>query len=423
MLRGISPATPRPDGGRGRASARCYADPERYIPRLRQWLLRTVYLCAAVLLCLQPLGYAAYTSYLLYPIFGLSFLLWLSVLWPRPERLDLLVLLMAAVALVAVVVNGIAAGAAFTVSYLKKYLLFLFTLLFLAAADRLRKDRRTDMLLFGLQLMVSLCFFGALVVRREEMYRLDGDLTRLLTLGFTSSQLAALFLTCEIFFFLLAAARAHSVGLRLVSAAAAVLNAVLLAATRCRTALVAVVAFLVVCLLRCLCRRWRRPLRRGTLALFAIAPLPAAAVYGSLVTRPWLRAWLSFMESEGKPLDSRLDIWRQGVSLLRESPFVGAYCEAGNGTGVFQLHNTHLDTAVSYGLPVMLLLCAFLYCLLRRTQAGAGARPASALAFAGVILLGAGEAALVSGGLVFYLYAGLFLLREEQPGEDGMVAK
>lgn len=144
-----------------------------------------------------------------------------------------------------------------------------------------------------------------------------------------------------------------------------------------------------------------------------MAPLLAVAVYRNLVSRPWVQKTLSFLVEEGKPLESRMDIWTFALSLLHESPFLGAYYEAGYGTGMFQMHNTHLDTAVSYGIPTLVLVCLFLYRLLRQAQEGEGDRSVSALAFMSVLFLGVGEAALLSGGLVFYLYAGLFLLRED----------
>lgn len=389
---------------------------EANIRSLRQGLLRMAYLFAAIVLCLQPLGLSAYTGYFLYPTFGIVLLLWLSVLWPRPQTLDLLMLLIAALALVAVLCNGIAAGVTITVSYMKKYMLFMFTLLFLTAAGRLCIDRMTARLLFGLQLVFSLLLPCMLLLRRDAMYRLDGLASPLLTFGFTSSQLIGLFLACEIMFFVIVAMRTRSTGVRCASMAAAGLNAVLLYHTKCRTALGAVVAFLLLCLLRFLLRRWHKPIRKGALALGAVAPLLMVAVYQNMVSRPWVQKAFAFLMEEGKPLESRTDIWTSALSLLHDSPFFGAYYEAGQGTGVFQLHNTHLDTAVSYGILTLVLVCLFLYLLLRQAQEGEGDRPVSALAFMSVLLLGVGEAALLSGGLVFYLYAGLFLLH----GDDSI---
>lgn len=387
---------------------------EAYILSLRQGLLRVEYVLAAIVLCLQPLGLSAYTGYFLYPTFGIALLLWLCVLWPQPQTIDLLMLLIAAVALAAVLCNGIAAGVTITVSYMKKYMLFMFTLLFLTAAGRLCIDRMTARLLFGLQLVFSLLLLCMLVLRRDDMYRLDGHVSPLLTFGFTSSQLVGLFLACEIMFFVIATMRTRSTGIRYASMAAAGLNAVLLYHTKCRTALGAVVAFLFFCLLRHRLGSWRRPIRKGMLALGVVTPLVAVAVYRYVVVSSWVQKVLPYVVTEGKPLESRMDIWTFALSLIEDSPLIGAYYEAGYGTGMFQMHNTHLDTAVSYGVPTLVLVCLFLYLLLRQAQEGD--RPVSALAFMSVLLLGVGEAALLSGGLVFYLYAGLFLLH----GDDSI---
>jgi len=69
-----------------------------------------------------------------------------------------------------------------------------------------------------------------------------------------------------------------------------------------------------------------------------------------------------------------------------------------------QMHNSHLDIAASYGIPVLILVCVLLARWLRQ------GRGRYMIGFACALLLGLGEAAVFSGGLGIYIFAGLFLL-------------
>lgn len=62
-----------------------------------------------------------------------------------------------------------------------------------------------------------------------------------------------------------------------------------------------------------------------------------------------------------KSLGSRFGIWRTGYVLIESSPLFGSYFKAGDGTGAFQYHNSLINIAVGYGLPVLILVIAFLF--------------------------------------------------------------
>lgn len=121
--------------------------------------------------------------------------------------------------------------------------------------------------------------------------------------------------------------------------------------------------------------------------------------------------------AEGKELNSRTDIWEPAFRRFASSPVLGAYCQISDGTGMSQLHNTHVDILVSYGTSVLVLTCVFLYVLMRdlRTEVSDDALAG----FICVLLLGIGEAALFSGGLGITLFFGVFLgLKKEKSLQD-----
>lgn len=393
---------------------------------IRQHLIRLDYLLAMLIILSQVLEYGSFTSPFFYMTFVVTVLLWICTAGEDFTRLDLFTLIIMVVTLIAVLVNGIAAGAAFSFSYLKKYIMFVCTLLFFAAAGRNGVDTRTRHMLVIMQLVTTLVMLGVYLTRTTSMYMLNGQVSSYLVFRFTNPQLTALFLACMIMFLILAVVQERSWFLKILSAAAVCCNGFFLIETQCRTALIAVVVFLVVLLERTLLRRVRAPIWKWVMAVSAMMPIIVVMCYMQMLSQTWFQNMFSFMTGEGKGLDSRYFIWSSALSLLRESPVFGTYYEASGGAGYSQMHNTHLDIAVSYGVLTMILVCIFLYIVMQRVQERPddgmekkkSYRSVALIGFICAILLGSGEAALFSGGLGIYIYAGVFLLNFDRETPD-----
>lgn len=385
---------------------------------IRQHLIRINYLLAMLIVLSQVWEYSAYTSLFFYMTFAVTALLWMCTMGEDFTKLDLFTLVIVVVSLTSVLVNGIAAGATFSFSYLKKYIMFVCTLLFFATAGRIGVDTRTRHLMVVMQLIVTLVLLWAYLTRKTSMHMLNGQVSSYLVFRFTNPQLTALFLSCIIMFLVLSVVQEPSWLCKVAAAAAACVNLFFLTETQSRTALIAVAVFLVVLAERTLLRRVRVPIWKWVLAASAVIPIAVVVIYMQVLTQAWFQNMFSFMAGEGKGLDSRYTIWSAALSLLRESPLLGAYNEGGGGTGSFQLHNSHLDMAVSYGVLTLILVCIFLYAVMRQVQAhtdadartGKSYRSVALIGFICAILLGSGEAAVFSGGLGIYIYVGIFLL-------------
>lgn len=397
---------------------------------IRQHLIRINYLLAMLIILSQVLEYSAFTSLFFYMTFAVTLCLWICTAGENFTRLDLFTLIIMMVALLAVLVNGIAAGAAFGFSYLKKYIMFVCTLLFFVSAGRNGTNAVTRRMLLIMQLVVTLGLMFAYLTRRNSAYTHNGQVTTYLTFHFTNPQLTALFLSCIIMFLILSVVQEPSWLCKGAAAAAACVNFFFLTETQSRTSLIAVVVFLVVLAERTLLRRVHIPIWKWVLAVSAVMPIAVVVIYMQVLDKAWFQNMFSFMEGEGKGLDSRYTIWSAALSLLRESPLFGAYYEASGGTGSFQLHNSHLDMVVSYGVLTLVLVCIFLYAVMRQVQehTDAGARTGKSyrsvalIGFICAILLGSGEAAVFSGGLGIYIYAGIFLLNFDDEVQEEMPA-
>ena len=146
--------------------------------------------------------------------------------------------------------------------------------------------------------------------------------------------------------------------------------------------------------------------------MIAWFPLTFAALYMTVIYTPWIQRIFGFAVSAGKNLDSRVDIWTNTLSYIKHSPLIGSYYEISGGTGVAQMHNSHLDIAASYGIAVLVLVCVLLtrYLLQRGRVYESKERYIYMLGFSCTLLLGLGEAALFSGGLGIHLFAGMLLM-------------
>ena len=156
--------------------------------------------------------------------------------------------------------------------------------------------------------------------------------------------------------------------------------------------------------------------------LIAVFPGVFALLYIAVVNTPWVRETFAFLVDEGKGLDSRLEIWENGLQYLGSFPFLGAYSEISNGTGTFQMHNTHMDIACSYGVPVLIMTCYLLWRYLHQDNRIYTSKESFTylLGFVSAVLMGIGEAALFSGGLGVYVLIGSFLLMANQRQEGDL---
>jgi hypothetical protein len=248
--------------------------------------------------------------------------------------------------------------------------------------------------------------------QRLRMFTINGMITQYLTFRMSNPNLTGLYLACLYMLVLYRIFTREKFVLKVLHIGMSLFLAVCILQTQSRNALLVIAIFTVICVW--LIFRGRRNLHIGKIPAMLISTFPALflTVYISVIYTPWIQKLFAFLVSEGKGLDSRMRLWIQALRHLGESPIVGAYYAISGGTGMSQMHNSHLDIAASYGIPVLVLVCWLLYGYLHQR----GRRYADKqsyiyiLGFACTIILGIGEAALFSGGLGLYIFGGAFLL-------------
>ena len=372
--------------------------------RVDRWLVMSLFLVVCTMVALQMFGQDPMTSVLFSCTFPLTGLLWLRTVRRSFTVNDGLILLTMGLTVICLLVDLLRSGDTAGFAYGKKWIMFSMSLLFFQAVSRLRSDRKLRNFVHG----AAVCLAGLsclmFVLRKAEMYTMDGVSSRFLTFGFTNPNLATLFLAMVSMLLWCSGTWYRRCG--------AGIMAVFVVLTGARNAMLALVLFFICWMF------WGRKQKTSRHpGLWAWSPLLFAAAYLLVMRLPQIQQWLQDWTEEGKSLDSRLELWQLARETIARSPLIGAYHGISDGTGISQLHNSHVDIAASYGVPVLILVCILLRRWLCSGENG------TIWGFVGALLLGFGEAAVFSGGLGIYIFAGMFLLLAKEDGNENRICQ
>lgn len=386
-------------------------------------LLKTLIFLEAGILVFQVLGKDSWTSALFYMTFPATVLLWLRTVRKTLNSMDLLILIVIFIATINVLVDAGLNNADLDFSYLRKLIMFSITLLFLQVCYRIKINQNLVVfigrVIDGLTLFLIAMFF----LRTSAMFTLNGRVTSYLTFKIGNPNLSGLFLTCLFMLELYRIFTRESWWRKIYHIGLSIFLLAFILLTQSRNCLIAVTLYTIITIWLILRRKSNLRIKKSAAIFCAIFPVLFLVVYMLYINSPVIQKVFSFMISEGKSLDSRMKVWIPAVQHMSRSPLIGAYCGFSNGLGISQAHNTHLDIAVSYGVPVLVLVCIALYHYIY--QAGriyeSKQEYTYILGFICAIILGIGEAALFSGGLGLYVFVGAFLMLSRRNVESESV--
>lgn len=379
-------------------------------------LIKTLYLLIAGIVVLQVMGISSLVSTLFTLTFPVTVFLWVRTVRYTVTGMDLAMVGAVALAFCAVLVDGCINGGSLSFSYLRKLIMFSMTLVYFQTAHRLRVDRDLGRFINRLVDLITLVLIAAYFKQHSQVYLLNGRISNYLTFGFTSPNLTAMFLVCLYMLELYRLFLPEKWYLELLHLGMAGFLVWFLLETRSRNCLLVLALFTAVCIFLVFRRKSNLRVSKPLAALVAAAPILFVAAYLLLLSQEWIQELFAFLVDEGKGLDARQKIWSNALNYLGSSPLIGAYCGISGGTGTSQMHNTHLDIATSYGIPVLICVCILLTQYLyqqgkRYTDKG---KFIYILGFGCALMLGIGEAGLFSGGLGIYVLVGTFLLLANQ---------
>lgn len=379
-------------------------------------LFKALILTAIGMVVTQTQGMSDLTSNLFLLTFPLTVVLWLRSVRKSFTMPDLLMLLTAALALVGVMINCAATNTMPGFSYIRKLIMFVMTIMFFQTAYRVRVERSVKRFLDTLVDLLTVYLIVLFLSNPLQMYTMNGRISAYLTFRLSNSNLTALVLSCLYMLELYRVFTPEPWFLRLIHIVLAVFLAMFVVLTQSRNAIIILSFYTFACGWLMLRGKEGLTFHKGWATVVSVFPAVFVAVYLAVVETPWIQNIFSFLVGTGKGLNSRVRIWNRALGHLFSSPLVGAYSQISYGTGTSQMHNSHLDIACSYGIPVLILVCVLLwqYLYQKGRRYDNKAEFCYILGFACAIMLGMGEAALFSGGLGIYVLAGGFLLRQRE---------
>lgn len=386
------------------------------LSNIESMLIRALYLAAGGILVMQTRANNSMVSLLFTLTFALVVGLWVIGAIREITWNDGIVFLTIFLALLNVVLNAKFTRTAISLGYLKKYIMFSFTLLFFQAVHKAKVDKNTVKFLGLLNSLLVVYLMYFYYTQPVYTHWMNNRLVEYATFRFDNPNLAALFLTCLFMGELLQIVQPMEKKTQTayiwkgVHIFLAYVVMSYIKETKSRNCIL--VAYLVLAAFAILYIRKRNMRLRGWLSvLVALFPLIFLVIYVSFVETPFIQSMFSFMTSKGKELDTRLSVWLPALQRYYASPIVGAYSEITLGYGPSQLHNSHLELMASYGtatlIAVSYLIARFIWTPKAPEQK---VQTAIRFCFIGMVMLGMGEAAIFSGGLGIYIYAGVFLL-------------
>ncbi len=370
-------------------------------------LIVFVYILSGVMLMGQFMSINIITSLAFAASFAVVFFLWILHI-KKLNTIDILTIFIIGLSFASVIITG----TSFSPSIFSNWIIFASVFLYFSVCLKVKLKPSTVKILFILNFMVGAFAFLAYFLRYDSAFYVTNLGIKYLTFGFDNPNALALFLTVIVFtfmqFFFLYKVR---FGL-LIEICCIGIFMFLIFKTLSRTSLLAVIFFIAISIIFVRKRHYYLPKSNLFKIVVVISPLLFAFLYMLVIDLVNQNGTLSFLVGEGKGLDSRQYVWNFAFELFKDSPIFGSYGYLISGAELTQMHNSHINVLVSYGIIVFALVCVFLYFVLNKAVKNARGtkRALSVWAFIVCLMLGSSEAILFSGGLSFYLLVGQFLL-------------
>lgn len=369
-------------------------------------LIRITFLMAAMIVVLQVLKLETVMSRLFYILFVVVAVSWILTVISKMQRNDVLLLFIMLLSAISVLYNSTRYFGAINFEYFKKLIMFFSALMFFQIACKCKMNQETEQFILNINSLVILFLIIMYFTFNEEMYVWNDRNVRYLMFRFTNPNLIGLFLTCMT---MIEAARIYEKKWinKLFHGFQVVMLLNFITKTESRNCLLALVIFGAGIFFTIVINKKQYRIGKAMSLFISILPLIFVIIYMLFVKNGAVREIFSFITNEQKTLSSRWEVWTYAVESVRNFPFLGTYNTIIEDIGVSHFHNSHLDVMASYGLIVFCLFCAFLRNIVCCQIDNDKKAFVFQNGFCGVLLLGIGEAAVFSGGLSLFVFAGM----------------
>lgn len=342
--------------------------------------------------------------------FYVSFILLIFQIIKRPlvGNTGKVLLIIVILTFINVFINSIISGyGQFSFAYLKKYLIFISTLIFMQLIAQTSINNKQYKFILKIGAATGIFFIVAYYIFNIRTF--TGIDKHYLTMNFSNPNLLAMWLLMFIMYIFFAFINTKKTIYRIVLFGEFLALGNLMIQTQSRTAQICLIFAIILVVANLLLKKVNF-LNKFLLGLIILSPLIIALLYMFFFNK--FSIIFDFMESEGKGIDSRLATWQSALYYFKLHPLIGSYAEASGGTGAFQMHNTLLDIMTAYGGIVTVLTIYYCYkiVLIFVNNIHATKQWNGIIFFLVCWCMGTTEAALFSGGQGIYILCCIFLL-------------
>lgn len=308
-----------------------------------------------------------------------------------------------------VTISGIGGG-----GYYKKAIMYIATLVWMTCCIHSKINTKTVIWIILLNFLINIIY---IIFYRQGFTVFEGQ--TLLSMNFLNPNQAGMFIQNSLLYMCVFMTAGQDLGMNkyyyiislIILIPLFLFVSYLMYLTGCRSSIMSLLAFLVLVCADYFIKNGFR-LKRWMLFIIAIFPFLFAIIYINYITLFDFDVSMG-MEDAGKSSTTRVSVWAPVIDNISYYLVYGDYYGISNGTGISQLHNTHVDVLASYGLIPFILFIIILYKTLRKSMSNANCRfqRISLFAFISCMISCTFEASLVAGsGGLFLLTLGFLLL-------------
>lgn len=327
---------------------------------------------------------------------GLLVSLGYTLLRIKRKKFDGTTMLLIILASINVILNGlVSVEAQLGFGYFKKLFMFIAFMLMLYYAQEDQISNETRQWLLKIPCLCAMLLVLSYFLGNTVQY--GGGIT----LGFSNPNFTGMWLLhLLIYIFLVVVSPESKVGTRFIGCLFIGAIVWLIILSKARSCYVGLITFAILCVFGILLRPVQM-LKQQILVLIVVLPIVLVFIYQYLLNSAWFLDMFSFMVSEGKGLDARLKVWQPALEIVQKNFVFGDYSGVSNGTGVSQLHNTHLDVLGSYGFLPLILFMRQLFVVGKKTILSCTSyfNYCAICGYLAIIVTGGFEAAVVAGSM------------------------
>lgn len=330
-------------------------------------------------------------------------------------------IILAVLCVINVTINGLQENGTMNFDYYKKVIMFV-CFMFLVYYSEQEQDKVPEFLLKIIEILPVIA--GTFLVFSYYYMGNTEISARGITLGFSNPNFTGMWLLHFFLYGVLFVLKAFKGGnkLRLLYIPLLFIIYDLIGKTDARSCQIGALSFFGFLLLKPLIQRSPKL----SSLIIVVFPIVFSLLYLAVVDQEWFNNIFSFLVSEGKNLNSREGIWVRSFEQYMEHPVFGNYSGISKGTGVSQMHNTHVDVLASYGiLPFgMFIKILFDSLVISGRKTTSFYQTAGFASFCAVIVSGTFEAAMVAGAMgLNLLTVGFLLLAQNELGQEQKAEK